>query len=305
MDLRRLRHFSELAETLNFRAAAERVHLTQPAFTRSIARLEQELGTQLFVRDKRSVELTPAGAALLGQVRTLLCDADALERAAKVMGQTGRRELHVGLYGTALAELTHPVLLTFAQRYPDVEVVVHDVAFDNGVEPLLRGELDVGLLRAPTDIPSISAVPLFAEPAAFQLPISHPLSREQAVYATDLLDDSWAGLPSTTPAEWGRYFVCADQHDGGAPSIGGEGRTITEVASLVALRGLVALVPNSTARQHHPGVSSVPALGVEPFRVAVLHAASTTDAAVQAFVDVAIEVTRQNVSMVPGAELLA
>lgn len=305
MNLRRLRHFSELAETLNFRAAAEHVHLTQPAFTRSIARLERELGTQLFVRDKRSVELTPAGSALLGQVRALLSEADALERAARAMGQTIHRELHIGLYGTALAELTHPVLLTFAQRYPDVEVVVHDVAFDRGIEPLVSGELDVGLLRAQTDIPSITAVPLFTEPAAFQLPDSHPLSHERSVYATDLVDDSWAGLPATTPPEWGRFFVCADQLDGYTPSIGGQGRTIIEVASLVALRGLVALIPGSTARQHHPGVSSVPASGVEPFRVAALHASASTDPAVQEFVDVAIEVTREHIAMVPGAELLA
>lgn len=305
MDLRRLRHFSELAETLNFHAAAERVHLTQPAFTRSIARLERELGTQLFTRDKRSVELTSAGELLLEQARSLLRDADALERFARSAGQHGRRELHVGLYGTALAELTHPVLLAFAQRRPGIEVVVHDVPFDRGIEPLLNGELDVGLLRAQTDIPDITAVPLFAEPAAFQLPEAHALAGEHTVDATDLLQDSWAGLPSSTPEEWRRFFVCADQHDDGAPSIGGQGRTITEVASLVALRGLVALVPDSTARQHHPGVASVAARGVEPFRVAALHASSSADAAVHEFVEVAIEVTRERLSMVPGAELLA
>ncbi|WP_158714598.1 helix-turn-helix domain-containing protein, partial [Streptomyces sp. NRRL S-474] len=82
MELRSLRHFSALAETLNYRVAAERLHLTQPALTRSIAALERELGVQLFDRDKRHVALTADGAELLVRAGEVLADADRLAAAA-------------------------------------------------------------------------------------------------------------------------------------------------------------------------------------------------------------------------------
>ena len=82
MDLRRLRNFLVLAEELNYRVAASRLYLTQPALSRSIAALEREFGVRLFERDTRHVTLTREGETLLDRVRTLLRDADALAQAA-------------------------------------------------------------------------------------------------------------------------------------------------------------------------------------------------------------------------------
>jgi DNA-binding transcriptional LysR family regulator len=304
MELRRLRHFSVLADTLNFRAAATRLHLTQPALTRSIASLERELGVQLFDRDKRHVVLTAEGSALLDRVRSLLRDVDALAHEASMLGRDRRRELRVGLYGTGLAELTYPVLQAFQDRYPRVTMSVSDVTFDRALEPLFDGELDVALLRAPCDVPSVTAVPLFTEPPSVQLPASHRLARERRVAVHDLLDEPWSALPPTTPAPWNRYWVCADQRGGAPPRIGGYGSTIGEVASLVALRRLIALVPGSTARQTHAGVFSVPVTGVPPFRVAALHLGTTAGPLAESFVETAVDVTRRRVSIVPGAEVL-
>jgi DNA-binding transcriptional LysR family regulator len=304
VDLRRLQHFSVLAETLNFRIAAERTYLTQPAFTRSIASLERELGTRLFTRDKRRVALTAEGAALLEQARALLRDADALARAASALGARGRQELRVGFYGTALAELTHPILQAFHERCPNVSITVSDVTFDRAVEPLLCGELDIGLLRAQSDVPSLTAVPLFTEPANVQLPASHRAANERSVDVCDLVDDAWVALPEATPAEWNRYWVCAEQNEGEPPEIGGRGRTITEVASLVAFKELVALVPGSTARRPLPGVRSVALRGVDPCRVVVMFPSSPPRPLIEAFLETATEVTRRKVSMVPGAEPL-
>lgn len=304
VELRRLRHFSVLAETLNFHAAAERLHLTQPALTRSIARLEQELGVQLFERDKRHVELTPEGSALLDRARALLRDADAIERTADSLRPDRRQELRVGLYGTALAELTHPILSAFERRHDDISITVSDVPFDRALEPLLSGELDVALLRAQCDLPSLTAVPLFSEPASVQLCASHRLAGVPSVDVGDLLNEPWNVLPPGTPPEWNRYWVCADQRSGEAPRIGGWGRTMIEVASLVAYKQVVALVPRSTTRQPYPGVRNVPVRGVQPFRVVVLYSGSMPSPSTEAFVETAIDVTRRKLSLVPGAEPL-
>lgn len=152
MDLRRLRHFSELADALSFRDAARRVHLTQPALTRSIASLEQELGIQLFVRDKRHVALTEAGARLLGPARELLRDAAALQRTAHELTGAAGPELRIGLYGPGLAQLAPEILDAFAERHPDVTVRVEHAPWGSDVEALRRGVIDVALVRAPVTV---------------------------------------------------------------------------------------------------------------------------------------------------------
>ena len=304
MDLRRLRHFLVLAEALNYRVAASRLYLTQPALTRSIAALEREFGIQLFERDTRHVTLTREGETLLDRVRALLRDADALADAASALRPDGRPQLRIGFYGTALGELTYPVLRAFEDRHPDVIISVTDVTFDRAVDPLLDGELDIGLLRVPSEVRSLTAVPLFTEPASVQVCESHPAARAHSVDVSDLFDEQWNALPASTPAAWNRYWLCADQRGSCPPRVAGRGRTVTEVASLVCFRRLVSLVPGSATRQPYPGVRNVPARGVEPFRVAVLHLESKPSPLIDSFVETAIEVTRRDLALLPGAESL-
>jgi len=152
VDLRRLRHFSELADTLSFRDAARRVHLTQPALTRSIASLEQELGVQLFDRDKRHVALTDAGARLLGPARELLAGADTLQRTARELTAAPGPELRVGLYGPGLAQLAPRIVEAFLTRHPDVHVRVEHEPWGSDVEALRRGVIDIALVRAPVTV---------------------------------------------------------------------------------------------------------------------------------------------------------
>ena len=152
MDLRRLRHFSELADTLSFRDAARRVHLTQPALTRSIASLEQELGIQLFERDKRHVAITEAGARLLGPARELLRDADSLRRTARELRAAPGPELRVGLYGPGLAQLAPEIVAAFHVRHPNVTVHLEEEPDGSDIEALRRGGIDVALVRAPVTV---------------------------------------------------------------------------------------------------------------------------------------------------------
>ena len=97
MELRNLRHFLTLAEALNYRIAAERLHLTQPALSRSITALERGLGVRLFDRDKRHVTLTAEGAELLERAREVLCDTDRLAAAAGAIRARRRHEVRVAL----------------------------------------------------------------------------------------------------------------------------------------------------------------------------------------------------------------
>src|SRR3954452_22394010 len=121
VDLRKIRYFVAVAENLHFRKAADELHIAQPALSRSIGALERELGAQLFVRDKRSVALTPAGRQLLDDARPLLAAADATRRRVQRAGR-GTHHLVVGFRAGILVT---PAARSLRAERPEVTVVVH------------------------------------------------------------------------------------------------------------------------------------------------------------------------------------
>ena len=114
MNLRRIRHFVALAETLNFRRAAERLHMAQPPLSVSIQKLEAELGVQLFDRESGGVRLTPTGRTVLAEARKLLFHGDQLREVARQAGEGTGGSLRIGFVGTATfgpLQRLHVVLL--------------------------------------------------------------------------------------------------------------------------------------------------------------------------------------------------
>ncbi|KQV93502.1 MULTISPECIES: LysR substrate-binding domain-containing protein [unclassified Streptomyces] len=299
MEIRSLRHFSALAETLNYRMAAERLHLTQPALTRSIATLERELGVTLFDRDKRHVELTAEGAELLERAHRVLVNADRLTATAGAIRAQYTREVRIGLYSIALAELTHPIIEAFCERYPHASVRVHDADFHRGIDPLLSGEYDVALLRENTTVSSLVTVPIFTEPAFVTLWKGDPLARASSVDVAEVFDQPWV-----TPDVLSDFWVCGDQRNGVPAAIGSHARSAAEMSATVAYQHMVGLTPMSGTRMApHPGVSAIPPK--EPiFSVAAIaYPATGFSPAAPAFAEVARRVAQRESARVPHAEL--
>ncbi|GHF34596.1 DNA-binding transcriptional LysR family regulator [Amycolatopsis bartoniae] len=303
MELRNLRHFAAVADTLNFRVAAERLHLSQPALTRSIAALERELGVQLFVRDKRHVELTTHGTQLLERARTILSGADELAYTAHALSAASSRRLRVGIYGNGLAELTHPVLRTFCDRYPDTALEVRDADFAHGIDPLFSGQFDVALLRSPVHLPVLRTVPLFDEPMVVLVPEGDPRASTGAADVSDFFADPWVAHPPRIPAEWGASWLFVEQRGGTSATIGGYARNETEYFAAVAYRRLIALAPASAPRgTRHPGVRAVPLRTRHLLPAAVVHPATAFHPGAVAFAEIAASVVRRSLHLVPGAE---
>jgi len=113
MDLRRIRHFHVLAETLNFSRAAERLHIAQPALSVSIQKLETELGTRLFDRTPTGVSLTASGVAALVEARRLLYHGEQLLRTARDAAEGTGGRLRIGFVGSAI----HGLLPSLIPRF--------------------------------------------------------------------------------------------------------------------------------------------------------------------------------------------
>jgi len=116
MELRHLRYFAAVAETLNFGRAAARLSISQPPLSRQIQSLEHELGTPLFTRTTRGVRLTAAGRALIPEARRLLREAAALVEGARHLAEGGVGSLRIGFISTASYNVLPRVLPEFHRR---------------------------------------------------------------------------------------------------------------------------------------------------------------------------------------------
>src|SRR5215218_2878961 len=146
IELRLWRQFVAVAEALHFGRAARALHMTQPPLTQAIAQLERLLGTRLFERTKRSVQLTPAGEVLLPQARELLARARALPPQARAAagGEVGR--LRIAFVSTVGFALLPHWLRAFRARHPQVHMELIEATGDVQLEALARGEIDAGFM---------------------------------------------------------------------------------------------------------------------------------------------------------------
>lgn len=168
MDIRQVRHFAAVAETLHFGRAAERLGMTQPPLSQSIMALEREVGAPLFVRTKRSVRLTPLGEQWLPHVVEALAQVDALSATARRLrdGQTGY--LTLSFVSTADYSVLPDLVRRYAEAYPDVDIRLVEATSDVQVPALVAGERHAGIIIPPHD----KALP---EPLVYRRLVSEPL----------------------------------------------------------------------------------------------------------------------------------
>jgi len=174
MDLKVLRYFLHVADTLSFNRAAERLHISQPVVTRAIAQLEHSLGNKLFERTTRRVALTPAGAVLLKEARPLMAHVESIQRMVRHAVAESSSRFTVGATAIALQTVTPPILRRFQQAYPEVELEVRELPTHVQVDALLSAEIDVAFLLAPVSHPSLCIRSIHRERMKLAVPDHHP-----------------------------------------------------------------------------------------------------------------------------------
>ena len=173
MDVRQLRHFAAVAETLHFGRAADGLGMSQPPLSQSIMGLERELGAALFVRTKRSVALTPFGAQWLAHVRAVLEGMNALPEVAKRLREGTAGRLAISFVSTADYSILPALVRRYAALFPDVEIALTEATSDVQIATLLEGKGHVGLVIPPSkaNLPApLAYLPLVTEPLIAAVP---------------------------------------------------------------------------------------------------------------------------------------
>ncbi len=247
MELRQLRYFVAVAEELHFRRAAERLHMSQPPLSQAIRALERDIGAELLVRNRRRVELTPAGRVFLEEARAILTHADTAADLARrtATGKVGR--LTVGFVGSAMFGRLPEVLRAFRAGHEDVDLRLREMTTPQQLEALRRRDIDVGVLRLMRDDDEFDRETLAREKVVVALPAAHPLAKRTRLKLSQLSDEGLV-LLSRREAPGLRDSIAR-----AVAEAGGTGHVVQEVGEITTLIGLVAaglgvsFVPESVA----------------------------------------------------------
>jgi DNA-binding transcriptional LysR family regulator len=186
MDLRRVKAFIAVAETLSITRAAERLHISQPPLSRHIHQLEEELGVTLFVRHRQGVSLTEAGRRLLDKARTLETAAADFCTTASLMSCADASEVRIGI-GWGLWDIANRVRVECAKRYPQVTVSATDAhCWYDSDEQLRNGSLDVAFARPPFDPGLDASPPVLYERIQAIVSDASPLAAREEVSVAEL-----------------------------------------------------------------------------------------------------------------------
>jgi LysR family transcriptional regulator, benzoate and cis,cis-muconate-responsive activator of ben and cat genes len=253
MELRHLRYFVAVAEALNFTRAAARLHLTQPALSRQIRDLEQELGCTLLRRGANArTELTPEGRQLLEGARQLLADAERLKQRAR----EGGARLRVGHYGVLWLDYFSPTLRRFAKRHPQVRLEPVELTPRELVGALRRGEVDLALVGLADDAlrREFHAQRVAAYSALLALAATHPLAKRRKLKLAELRGAEWVTWDEREFPGRRQSLVEACRAAGFRPRIVLETDSMASLFVHVATSEAVGHVIPMTRRMPHEGV---------------------------------------------------
>jgi DNA-binding transcriptional LysR family regulator len=266
LSLRRVEYFVAVADELNFGRAADRLHVTQPVISRQVALLERELGVPLFERSARGTTLTAAGRELLPDARAMLQAAAALRRRGRQAAR-GPQRLVVGFMPGLLAT---PILQGLRAAFSGLEVDTVRTTWNDQVESILDGRVDLGLVRMPVPTRGLTVERLFAEARLAVLPRSHPLVGRAALDVGALAELELLQSPDAVP-EWrdARRRLGLE-----VPAARSYPYDVEVKLEQVALGLGVAILPASTARFYsRPDLVAKEVVGLGPSEVGVAWAA--------------------------------
>jgi LysR family hydrogen peroxide-inducible transcriptional activator len=189
VNLRDLKYLVAVADTRHFGKAAARCFVSQPTLSGQIRKLEDELGVMLFERTNRSVEITPAGEAILAHARLILEQADFIQQLARAQRDPLAGPLRVGVIPTLSPYLMPLILRPLKKRHPQMKLVLSEELTDTLLARLRNHEIDGGLLATPVEEPDLESLALFDEPVWIAYPHKHPFYTRDRITLRDLRDE--------------------------------------------------------------------------------------------------------------------
>jgi DNA-binding transcriptional LysR family regulator len=245
LELKHLTSFVAVADRLSFVRAAGDLHLSQPALTAQIKHLEEELGVQLFIRNRRTVRLTEGGTLFLIEARATLSRAAlAVERVQKAArGEIGR--LTIGFVSSAALEVVPSIVIAFRKKNPGVTLDLINLRTASQVKGLLDTSIDIGFLRLPLSHEDLKITVIHRERFVAVLPRGHRLAREKRMRIAQLRDEPFVAYGRQWAPGFFDSVVQLCTREGFSPNIIQETGEMYTAIALVAAGAGIAILPKS------------------------------------------------------------
>ena len=264
-DLGDLRAFVAVAELASFRAAAEAIHLSQPALSRRVDKLEDALGVRLFDRDTRNVELTAVGRDFVRKARTLLDDLDAMLMGVRDVAANRWGQVTLACIPSTVYYFLPTVLRQYHARFPRIRVRIIDESANEVLSAVVHGEAELGLAITGSDEPTIDFEPLLTEPFVAACHRDHPLARCRSVTWAELRNHDFMTVDKASGNRLVLDLALASKRE--RPQACFEVRHVSTLVGFVESGLGVAAVPRlSMPRKGHPALVSVPIVQPEVTR---------------------------------------
>ncbi len=257
-DLRQMRYFVALAETLHFGKAAERLHLSQPPLSRQIAALEKSLGVLLLERHTRQARLTPAGRRFLEDARATLASFDQACENARLAQSGEMGELKVGFMMHAAFTVVPSLTRRLLRAHPGVKLHLREAIPSALPDDILSGRLDAGILFLPRGLKSLQCRVIHHEGLCLAVPVGHRLAKRARVKPTDLKGEGLIAVGEDVAPTLREAIAGWFRTSGGTPTVRLETQLQQTIVTLVAEEVGVALVPESMKKMRVANVAYVP-----------------------------------------------
>jgi DNA-binding transcriptional LysR family regulator len=260
MELRHLRYFVAVADELNFRRAAERLHVTRPALSKQIKDLESQTGVRLLNRDTVSVSLTDAGSVFLAEARSILSDVDrAVELAREA--QDGRRgQLRIGSVGQIASGFLPEVLKAFGEALPGVEVSFVEMTPVEQLAALAKGQIHIGFAygRGADQVPGISSLLLVTSVFGVSVSKLHSFAARSSVRLAELRNSTFLSLGDENTSTHRRDIRRIFEEEGIKPRALRQIHGFESLLTMIAADQGLSMLPEVLDLRKSHGIVTVP-----------------------------------------------
>jgi len=245
IELRHLRYFKALSETLNFHRAAEQLDISQPGLSRQIQQLEFHLGTPLFIRDRREVYLTEAGNYFREQLSAPLNRLELIFDQTRRIGEGTSGEIRIGFLGSAMQEVIPGLLLKLREQYPDLHTSLEELSNRSQVRALREERLDLGFVRLSEVAPELESIPVIRETFSLVVPEGHPVDEASFHSISQFKEDSFILFSPEYSPDYYRTVLSICDDGGFRPKVSHKSVHAHTIFKLVANGMGIAIVPTS------------------------------------------------------------